>query len=132
MQTKSKFRECAFVKANGARCASPALRGQSLCFFHHPQAREEHRIKQLTLRPHPAKTAIRDIAKQWPDYISKDQRGLLTYAFNLMMRLEPLSAAQEIALARNEEIALARNKELALGSAETIAPSHFLNKSNVR
>lgn len=122
MQTKSKFRECAFVKANGARCASPALRGEMLCFFHHPPAREAHRIEQLKLRPHPAKTAIRDIAKQWPDYISKDQRGLLQYAFNLMMRLEPLSAAQEIA----------RNEELALDSAPTSAPSHFLNKSNVR
>ena len=88
MQTQSKFRECSFVKANGARCASPALRGQSLCFFHHPTAREEHRVAQLKLRPHPAKIAMRDLIGHWPDHVSKEQRALLDYAFNIMKSLE--------------------------------------------
>ena len=88
MQTKSAFPECEHVKSNGVRCASPALRGQTLCFFHHPAAREAHRLKQLALRPHPAKIAMRDLIAHWPEHVSKEQRALLGYAFNIMRSLE--------------------------------------------
>jgi hypothetical protein len=103
MQTKSAFPECEHIKSNGIRCGSPAMRGAKLCFFHHPAAREAHRLKQLTLRPHPAKAAIRDFAEQWPARPTKDQRALLTYAFNLMTSLDPLSAAEEIAAQQHRQ-----------------------------
>src|SRR5579864_2557852 len=96
MQTESAFRECEHVKSNGVRCASPALRGEKLCFFHHPTAREAHRIEQLRLRPHPAKLAIRELAASWPARATKDQRKLLGYALNLMLGLNSLSATEEI------------------------------------
>jgi hypothetical protein len=120
MQTTSAFPECEHVKSNGIRCGSPALRGAKLCFFHHPAAREAHRMKQVLLRPHPAKIAMRDLAGKWPARANRDQRGLLTYALNLMMGIEPLSAAEELAL-RSE----------ASSAIQDLAPSHFFNKPNV-
>ena len=28
------FKECRFIKANGLKCQSPALRGSPFCYFH--------------------------------------------------------------------------------------------------
>src|SRR5271154_3679677 len=34
---------CAFIKADGDRCKTPALRGSQLCLFHDPQKEAERR-----------------------------------------------------------------------------------------
>jgi len=88
------FPECEYIKSNDTRCQSPALRGQSLCFFHHPEAREIHRMKQVALRLHPNKVAMLNFAGQWPKNPSKEVRKLLTNGFQLIARIDARSAAE--------------------------------------
>src|SRR5438105_270615 len=109
MPTESQFRECSHVKENGDRCQSPSLRRQSLCFFHHPEAREIHRMKQVALRLHPNKVAMLDFAEQWPKHPSKEVRALLTNAFQIMVRLNGRSAAEEVSAQGLGENSLGRH-----------------------
>jgi hypothetical protein len=45
------FKSCTHVKADGLRCGSPALRGESFCYFHHHSAdhrpRTQARVVQI-------------------------------------------------------------------------------------
>ncbi|HYH01429.1 MAG TPA: hypothetical protein VD837_20045 [Terriglobales bacterium] len=45
------FKTCTHVKADGLRCGSPALRGQSFCYFHHHspdhRPRTQHRMVNI-------------------------------------------------------------------------------------
>ena len=55
MQTSRGYRQC-------ARCGSPALRGEALCFWHHPKGRECYRAKQMALKPNFHKLAMFETA----------------------------------------------------------------------
>jgi len=85
MQTSPRpargYRQC-------EHCGSPALRGESLCFYHHPEGRTRLAQKRLALRPDPTKLAIRNFAEAWPSHpISSQQRRLLQFAFNIAMNV---------------------------------------------
>jgi len=95
MQTLSQFRECLHIKSNGDPCHSAALRGEKLCYFHHPQAREIHRMKQLALRPHPNQLALRDVAEKWPENATGKVAQLFRNGLRLALRLNLRSAAEE-------------------------------------
>jgi len=99
MQTQPKksaaFRECERIKSNGLRCQSPALRGESLCYFHHPEAREVHRMRQVALLLHPNKVAMLNFAERWPKNPSKELRRFLIKGFQLIARIDARSAAEE-------------------------------------
>lgn len=45
-------RQCTHIKADGIRCGSPALRGRSLCYFHHhpPDHRPKRQVRAVDVR----------------------------------------------------------------------------------
>ena len=79
MQTSRGYRQC-------ARCGSPALRGERLCFWHHPKGRERHRAKQIALKPNFNKLTLFEIANDWPERpLSADERKLFEYALQISL-----------------------------------------------
>ena len=79
MQTSRGYRQC-------ARCGSPALRGESLCFWHHPQGRERYRAKQLALKPNFNKLAIFEMSNDLPKRpLSPKERKLFEYALQITL-----------------------------------------------
>jgi hypothetical protein len=43
---------CHHTRPTGARCGSPALRGEQFCFFHHPTRRAPQRVRSSRIRFH--------------------------------------------------------------------------------
>ena len=79
MQTSRGYRQC-------ARCGSPALRGESLCFWHHPKGRERHRAKQIALKPNVNKLAIFEMFNDLPKRpLSAEERKLFEYALQISL-----------------------------------------------
>lgn len=39
IKINSKYPECRFIKSDGRRCHSPAMRGMAYCYFHQPSRR---------------------------------------------------------------------------------------------
>ena len=64
-------KECGYIKADGVKCGSPAMRGNSYCFYHQParaSARQAARARyflELPLLEHPGaiQAAVREIAQ---------------------------------------------------------------------
>jgi hypothetical protein len=67
--------ECGYIKTDGAKCGSPALRGKSHCFYHNPTragARRAARARfflELPLLEHPGavQAAVREISQVLAD-----------------------------------------------------------------
>src|SRR5438874_4314774 len=79
MQTSRGYRQC-------ARCGSPALRGESLCFWHHPGGRERYRAKQIALKPNFNKLAIFEMFNDLPKRpLSPEERKLFEYALQITL-----------------------------------------------
>ena len=79
MQTSRGYRQC-------ARCGSPALRGERLCFWHHPKGRERYRAKQMALKPNFHKLAIFEMFNDLPKRpLSADERNLFEYALQISL-----------------------------------------------
>jgi hypothetical protein len=61
--------ECGYIKTDGAKCGSPALRGKSHCYYHHPARASVRRAArarfflELPLLEHPGavQAAVREI-----------------------------------------------------------------------
>src|SRR5436853_1926795 len=78
-QTSRGYRQC-------ARCGSPALRGESLCFWHHPKGRERYRAKQMALKPNFNKLAIFEMFNDLPKRpLSAEERKLFEYALQITL-----------------------------------------------
>ena len=68
-------KECGYIKTDGAKCGSPALRGKSHCFYHNParaSARRAIRARfflELPLLEHPGavQAAVREISQVLAD-----------------------------------------------------------------
>jgi len=79
MQTSRGCRQC-------ARCGSPALRDETLCFWHHPEGRERYRAKQAALKPNFHKLALFEMANDWPQRpLSAEERRLFEYALQISL-----------------------------------------------
>src|SRR5439155_26476343 len=79
MQTARGYRQC-------ARCGSPALRGEQLCFWHHPQGRERYRAKQIALKPNSNKLTIFEMFNDLPKRpLSAAERKLFEYALQISL-----------------------------------------------
>ena len=79
MQTSRGCRQC-------ARCGSPALHGEKLCFWHHPEGRERYRAKQIALKPNFHKLTLFEMANDWPQRpLSAEERRLFEYALQISL-----------------------------------------------
>src|SRR5438477_12259081 len=79
MQTSRGYRQC-------ARCGCPALRGERLCFWHHPQGRKRYRAKQITLKPNFNKLAMFEMFNDLPKRpLSPKERKLFEYALQITL-----------------------------------------------
>jgi hypothetical protein len=88
MQTSRGCRKC-------DQCGSPALRGETLCFWHHPEGRERYRAKQIALKPNFNKLALFEIFNEWPERpLSREERKLFEYALQISLSVQ--NADEEI------------------------------------
>src|SRR5207302_7465427 len=79
LQTSRGYRQC-------ARCGSPALRGERLCFWHHPKGRERHRAKQMALKPNFHKLAMFEMFNDLPKRpLSAEERKLFECALQISL-----------------------------------------------
>src|SRR5947208_9241359 len=79
MQTSRGYRQC-------QRCGSPALRGERLCFWHHPKGREHYRTKQIALKPNFHKLAMFEMFNDLPKRpLSAGERKLFEYALQITL-----------------------------------------------
>src|SRR5207253_11132262 len=79
MQTSHGYRQC-------ARCGSPALRGERLCFWHHAKGRERYRAKQMALKPNFHKLAMFEMFNDLPKRpLSPKERKLFEYALQISL-----------------------------------------------
>ena len=79
MQISRGYRQC-------TRCGSPALRGERLCFWHHPKGRERYRAKQMALKPNFHKLAMFEMFNDLPKRpLSPKERKLFEYALQITL-----------------------------------------------
>jgi len=88
------FRLCGYLKPDGLLCASPALRGQRLCYFHHRHqqtqiafSRDRRRAEVCDWQLPPLRTLLdiqqalqRIFNELWSGRLDPDRAGPMLYA----------------------------------------------------
>jgi hypothetical protein len=106
LERADKAPRCHHVKANGARCGSPALTGKSYCFFHHRLRRPRRPLGEpVVLPPLEDASGVQCALMEVTEAILRKEldpkvAGLLLYAIqtasaNLKL-LRPVSASEVV------------------------------------
>jgi len=114
------FKSCTHVKANGLRCGSPALRGQSFCYFHHHSP--DHRPR----------TQARVVQIPFPENAAAIQVGIHNVMLAIIdRRIDERRASQllwALQIAAEQSRQLAFDNRLHMSQAVTQLPDYELEE----